>query len=333
MALTGPAGAGKTTLFKALTAGRGADGVGMVDVPDERLVRLADTVHPKRIVHAQVRVIDAPPGSSAQRMAAAREADVVVKVVRAFGATPDPVGDLESIELDMALNDLATVERRIEALAKEVRAGRKEAAQQLATLERAKVHLDQGHGLDSLALDGDERGHLAPAFPVSLIPSVVVVNVAEDQLGDAQALADQVAAHFAGRRPTVIACQLEMELALLPGADQAAMRETYGLTASALGELTREVWAAGGLMTFFTAGEPEARAWPCAAGAFAPVAAGVIHSDFEKSFIRAEVTSVEEFVAAGGMEALRAQGKLRVEGRDYHVQDGDVVFFRVGRSR
>jgi len=109
------------------------------------------------------------------------------------------------------------------------------------------------------------------------------------------------------------------------------MRATYGLDGSALGAIARAVWEAGGLITYFTAGEPEVRAWPCERDAPAPVAAGVIHSDFEKSFIRAEVTSVDELVAAGSMEALRAAGKLRIEGREYRVQDGDVVFFRVGR--
>src|SRR2546428_238979 len=222
VAVVGPPGAGKTTLFHALTAGRASDGVGMVDVPDERLDRLAAAVKPKRVVPAQVRVADAPPGSRAQRIAAAREADVVVKVVRGFGPEPDPVGDLEGIELDLALTDLATVERRLRA----------------------------GYGLPP---------------------------------------------------------------------------------ESGLGRVARAVWTAGGLITFFTAGEPEARAWPCERNAPAPVAAGVIHSDFEKHFIRAEVTSVDELVAAGSMEALRAAGKLRVEGREYTVKDGDVVFFRVGR--
>src|SRR5215472_13029885 len=126
VAIIGPAGSGKTALFNALTGGRGADGVGMVDVPDGRLQRLADAVHPKKIVPAQVRVADAPPGSRAQRIAAAREADVVVKVLRCFGPEPDPVGELESIELDLALTDLASVEKRLELVGREVRAGRRE---------------------------------------------------------------------------------------------------------------------------------------------------------------------------------------------------------------
>src|SRR5207237_134037 len=171
VAIVGPPGAGKTTMFHALTAGRGSDGVGMADVPDERLDRLAVAVKPKRVVPAQVRVADAPPGSRAQRIAAAREADVVIKVVRGFGPEPDPAGDLEGIELDLALTDLATVERRLEIVGREVRAGKKEGAAELATLERARVHLDAGRGLSSLGLDPEERGLLATLFSVSLKPA------------------------------------------------------------------------------------------------------------------------------------------------------------------
>src|SRR5438445_572998 len=210
-ALVGPAGSGKSTLFKALTAGRGADGVGMVDVPDERLQRLADAVKPLKVTPAQVRVEDTPPGSRAQRVAFARQADVLVKVARCFGPDPQPVGELEAGE-------------------------------------------------------------------------------------------------------------------------QAEMRAGYGIDESGLGRIARAVWEAGGLITYFTAGEPEVRAWPCERDAPAPVAASKIHTDFEKHFIRAEVTSVDELVAAGSMDALRAAGKLRVEGREYRVKDGDVVFFRVGRA-
>src|SRR5262245_44556805 len=171
VAIVGPVGSGKTTLFHAL-AGRGSDGVGMVDVPDERLGRLADAVHPKRIVPAQVRLTDAPPGSRAQRIAAAREADAVIKLVRGFGPDPDPTGDLEGIELDLALTDLATIERRLDAVGREVRAGKKQGAAELALLERAKGHLDLGQGLATLELDADSMAALQPLFLVSAKPSV-----------------------------------------------------------------------------------------------------------------------------------------------------------------
>jgi len=332
VAIVGPVGSGKTTLFHAL-AGRGSDGVGMVDVPDGRLSRLADAVHPKRIVPAQVRLTDALPGSRAQRIAAAREADAVIKVVRGFGPDPDPAGDLEGIELDLALTDLATVEKRLDAVGREVRAGRKRGAAELAVLERAKDHLDQGHGLATLELDEESTALLAPLFMVSAKPSVVIANVGEERLPDGGDLAQRVRA-LAGERgwaALVVDAQLEAELAELEPEDAAAMRETYGLSGSSLDAVARAVWDASGLITFFTAGEPEVRAWPCERESPAPIAAGLIHSDFEKNFIRAEVTSVDELVEAGSMEALRAAGRLRVEGREYRVRDGDVVFFRVGR--
>jgi ribosome-binding ATPase YchF (GTP1/OBG family) len=333
IAIVGPPGSGKTTLFNALTGGRGADGVGMVDVPDERLDRLAAAVHPKRVVPAQVRLADAPPGSRAQRIAAAREADVVVKVVRCFGPEPDPVGELEGFELDLALTDLASVEKRLDVVGREVRGGRKHGAGELAALERAKAHLDEGRALSALALDEETAGHLSSVFPVSAKPSVVIANVGDDLLPDGGELAERVRTYAAERgwRSLVVDARLEAELRELEPDDAHEMRQMYGLTNVSLDAVARAVWDAGGLITFFTAGEPEARAWPCEAEAPAPVAAGVIHSDFEKHFIRAEVTSVDELVDAGSMEALRAAGRLRVEGRDYRVRDGDVMFFRVGR--
>ena len=333
VAIVGALGAGKTTLFNALTGGRGADGVGMVDVPDARLQQLADAVHPKKVVPAQVRVADAPAGSRAQRIAAAREADVVLKVARCFGLEADPAGELEGLELDLALTDLATVEKRIEVVGKEVRTGRKGGAEELATLEKAKAHLDGGRGLRSLPLSAEEEEHLKAIFPVSSKPAVFVANVADSLLpeGGEPARRVQGIAEAEGAQAIALSAQLELELAELEPAEAEEYRATYGLREPSLALVARAVWDAGGLITYFTAGEPEVRAWPCPAGAPAPVAAAVIHTDFEKHFIRAEVTSVEELVAAGSMDALRAAGKLRVEGRDYRVRDGDVVFFRIGK--
>lgn len=324
VALAGPQGSGKTALFDALTRGRGADGVGMVDVPDERLDRLAAAVNPKKVVPAQIRVVDAPPGSRAQRIAAAREADVVLLVLRCFGAAPDPAGDLESITLDMVVTDLATVEKRQEAVARELRGGHKDAAAEAETLERAKAHLDSGLPLRTLDLEPERRAHLVSIFAVSAKPAVIVANLEDPstrpELG------------FPSELPVLyLSAQLEKELSELDPEEAAELRAGYGIAESGLDAVARAAWDAGGLITFFTAGEPEARAWTVHRDAPAPVAAGRIHSDFEKHFIRAEVTSVDELVAAGSMEALRAAGKLRVEGKDYLVKDGDVVFFRVGR--
>ena len=333
VAIVGPAGSGKTTLFNALTAGRGADGVGMVDVPDARLARLAEAVNPAKTTAAQVRVEDTPPGSRAQRVAFARQADVLVKVGRCFGPEPDPAAELEEFALDLVLGDLASVERRLDVVAREGRAGKKDAQAETEVLALAKAHLDLGLQLRTMSLEADQRAILLGIFPVTLKPTVYVANAPEDAPSGGGAAAAKVAGLAAGEGAPSIAlsARLEAELAELDPAEQAEMRAGYGVDESGLGRIARAVWEAGGLITYFTAGEPEVRAWPCERDAPAPVAASKIHTDFEKHFIRAEVTSVDELVAAGSMDALRAAGKLRVEGRDYRVQDGDVVFFRIGR--
>jgi hypothetical protein len=333
VAIVGPAGSGKTTLFKALTAGRGADGVGMVDVPDGRLQRLAEAVKPVKVTPAQVRVEDTPPGSRAQRVAFARQSDVLVKVVRCFGPDPQPVAELEEFALDLVLADLASVERRLELVAKEVRAGKKDAVAENEVLLVAKAHLDAGQSLRTLALEREQRELLNGVFPVTLKPAVYVANAADELLPAGGATAPKVSRLAATENAPaiVLSARLEAELGELEDSEQAEMRASYGIDESGLGRIARAVWEAGGLITYFTAGEPEVRAWPCERDALAPVAAGKIHTDFVQHFIRAEVTSVDELVAAGSMEALRAAGKLRIEGREYRVQDGDVVFFRIGR--
>lgn len=334
VAIVGPTGSGKTTLFNALTSGRGADGVGMVDVPDERLDRLAVAVKPLKVTPAQVRVEDTPPGSRAQRVAFARQSDVLVKVARCFGPEPDPAAELEEFALDLVLADLASVERRIEIVAKEARAGKKDAQSEHDVLTIAKAHLDGGKELRTLTLEPDQRALLLGVFPVTLKPAVYVANAADELLpaGGEPAAKVMKLARAEDAPAIVLSARLESELGELDPAEQAEMRAGYGIDESGLGRIARAVWEAGGLITYFTAGEPEVRAWPCEKDAPAPVAAAKIHTDFEKHFIRAEVTSVDELVAAGSMDALRAAGKLRVEGRDYRVKDGDVVFFRIGKT-
>jgi ribosome-binding ATPase YchF (GTP1/OBG family) len=174
---------------------------------------------------------------------------------------------------------------------------------------------------------------LSGIFPVTLKPAVYVANAAEELLPGGGDPAAKVArlAEVEGAPSITLSARLESELGELEVDEQAEMRAGYGIDESGLGRIARAVWEAGGLITYFTAGEPEVRAWPCERDSPAPIAAAKIHTDFEKHFIRAEVTSVDELVAAGSMEALRAAGKLRVEGREYRVKDGDVVFFRVGR--
>src|SRR5256712_4285368 len=333
VAIVGPAGSGKTTLFNALTTGRGADGVGMVDVPDERLQQLAGAVKPLKVTPAQVRVEDTPPGSRAQRVAFARQSDVLVKVARCFGPDPQPAAELEEFALDLMLADLASVERRLEAVAKEVRAGKKDATAENEGLQLAKEHIEAGRPPRTRVLQGEQRDLLKGVFPVSLKPAVSVANAADELLplggGPAAKVSELGAA--ASAPVIVLSARLEAELGELEAYEQAEMRAGYGIDESGLGRIARAVWEAGGLITYFTAGEPEVRAWPCERDAPAPVAAGTDYTDIAKHFIRAEVTSVNELVEAGSMEALRAGGKLRVEGRGYRGEDGDRLFFRVGR--
>jgi hypothetical protein len=258
---------------------------------------------------------------------------VLVKVARCFGPDPQPVAELEEFALDLVLADLASVERRLELVAKEVRAGKKDAVAENEVLQLAKSHLDAGQSLRTLPLEREQRELLNGVFPVSLKPAVYVANAADELLPAGGEAAPKVSRLAASENAPaiVLSARLEAELGELEESEQAEMRASYGIDESGLGRIARAVWEAGGLITYFTAGEPEVRAWPCERDSPAPVAAGKIHTDFVQHFIRAEVTSVDELVAAGSMDALRAAGKLRIEGREYRVQDGDVVFFRIGR--
>src|SRR5256886_14387414 len=296
----------------------------MVDIPDERLTRLADAVKPAKVTAAQVRVEDSPPGSRAQRVAFARQADVLLKVARCFGPTPDPAADLEEFALDLVLADLASVEKRLEVVAKEARAGKKDAQAETDVLNSAKQHLDAGQQLRTMTLEPDQRAMLLGIFPVTLKPAVYVGNVAEELLPDGGEPASKVRklAEAEGAPSIALSARLEAELAELDPAEQAETRAGYGIDESGRGPIARAVREAGGLITYFTAGEPEARAWHCERDAPAPVAASKIHTDFEKHFIRAEVTSVDGLVAAGSMEALRAAGEPRVGGGDFRGKGG-----------
>src|SRR5438445_2768466 len=234
VAIVGPAGSGKSTLFKALTAGRGADGVGMVDVPDERLQRLADAVKPLKVTPAQVRVEDTPPGSRAQRVAFARQSDVLVKVARCFGPDPEPVAEMDEFTLDLVLADLSSVEKRMDIVAKEARAGKKDAQAEGEVLAAAKAHLDAGKSLRSLALEPEQWALLLGVYPVTLKPSVYVANVADELLPAGGEAAAKVT-RLAEPEPApviVLSARLESELGELEPSEQAEMRTGYGIDES-----------------------------------------------------------------------------------------------------
>ena len=338
---------GKSTLFTALTKRSGLaanypfatiePNVGVVDVPDERLGKLAAIVDPGRIVPATVEFTDIAglvkgasegEGLGNQFLANIRETSAICEVVRYFkdpdvvhvDGRVDPASDVETIQTELVLADLATLERQIPRLEKEARKDA-DAAATLAIAKRLVPWLDEGHRAAELEMADEERALAKGLFLLTMKPVIYVANVDEDALGEP-------VAPLAGQEPIPICCEVEAELAELDDADAAEFLESLGLERSGLERLAQVAYDTLGLQSFFTAGPMEVRAWTVRKGAKAPEAAGVIHSDFERGFIKAEVASYEDFVELGGEAPCRAEGKLRIEGRDYVMQDGDVCHFR-----
>ncbi len=338
---------GKSTLFTALTRKGGLaanypfatidPNIGIVDVPDERLQKLADIVHPGRIVPATVEFVDIAglvkgasegEGLGNQFLANIRNTDAICEVVRYFSdpdvvhvdGRVDPAADVETIQTELVLADLGTLERAIPKLMKESKRD-KEQAGRLAIAERLQKWLDEGHRAADLDMSDDERAAAHDLFLLTMKPILYVANVDEDALG-------QQLDPIEGRQPIPICAQVEAELADLSPDEAAEYLESLGLKKSGLEILAQAAYKLLGLQSFFTAGEMEVKAWTVRVGAKAPEAAGVIHSDFERGFIKAEVESYDDFIALGGEAACREAGKLRMEGKDYVMQDGDVVHFR-----
>ncbi len=346
--IIGLAASGKTTLFNALTGGAASTGgygasranLGAAQVADARVDALGGVFRPRKTTHATVNFVDAPGvGDAASGRAEAipqalEGADALIIVVRAFedagvphpAGRTDPVRDLRNVRADLILRDLAVVERRLERLEKMARV-RKDPAEALesALMERLRAALEEGRPVLSLEMEAEEARATRGFGFLSAKPLLVVANVGEEQLAEG-------AAAFAGLEadpaPVALAARLEEELARLPDADRAAFLADYDLEASALDRVVRASFALLGLRCFFTVGEDEVRAWPVRAGSTALRAAGTIHSDLERGFIRAEVVSYEDFMAAGSLARARELGTLRLEGRDYVVRDGDVMHVR-----
>lgn len=346
---------GKSTLFNALTqAGISAENypfctiepnVGVVEVPDPRLAQLAAIVKPQRVVPAVVEFVDIAglvagasrgEGLGNQFLANIRETDAVVQVVRCFddpnvvhvAGRVDPVADVEVIATELALADLATVDKARARELKRARAGDKEAQKLVSILERLIRHLDQAKPARSLELSEEERRLLRPLCLLTDKPTMYVANVAEKGFENNPHL-DRLREHAAREgAPVVAVCAaLEAEIAQLPESDKQEFLAAMGLSEPGLNRLVRAAYALLGLHTFFTAGAKEVRAWTIPRGATASQAAGVIHSDFERGFIRAQTIAFADFVACGGEQGAREAGKVRAEGRDYVVQDGDVMNF------
>ena len=311
---------GKSTLFTALTRTGSAGGrsnVAVVDVPDERLGVLAGMEKSKKTVHAKVRFVDVPGGLTAQGIGEFRQTDALCIVVRAFGPDADPRGELAAVEAEMILADLASIESGLEKARKRAR-GDKAAAAEVAVLERAHELLDSERPMREGDFDRAERKLLGGYGPLTLKPWIVVANVEEGGslppgLGDG-ALA--------------VSAALEAEVAGMDPSDAAELLTGFGISQPGLDRVIASCYGALDLITFLTTGEDETRAWEVRRGAKAPEAAGVIHSDLQRGFIRAEVVSYDELVAAGGWDAAKASGSMRVEGKDYEVQEGDVLHVR-----
>jgi GTP-binding protein YchF len=348
---------GKSTLFNALTkSGIAAENypfctiepnVGIVEVPDPRLAALAAIVEPQKVVPAVVEFVDIAglvagaskgEGLGNQFLANIRETDAIVHVVRCFedpnvvhvANKVDPVSDIEVINTELALADLASVEKQLQRYAKVAKTGGDKEAQRLvAVLEKAQAALDQGKPVRSVDWSKEEWVVLRPLFLLTVKPTMYVANVAENGFKDNPLLA-AVEAHASREKAPVVAicAALESQIADMSDEDKKMFLTDMGMDEPGLARVIRAGYALLGLQTYFTAGVKEVRAWTVAVGATAPQAAGVIHTDFERGFIRAEVTSYEDFVACKGENGAKEAGKLRVEGKEYVVRDGDVMHFR-----
>ncbi len=311
--------AGKSTLFTALTRAGAAGGranQAVVDVPDLRLSVLAEMESSKKVVPAKVRFVDVPGGLTARGIAEFRQVDALCMVVRAFDDDADPAHDLSTLQTEMILADLVSVEAGVEKAKKKAR-GKDSNATELTVLEKAHALLADERPLREGSFDLEEIKLLRGYGPLTLKPWIVVANVYEGET-DSTALPDAIA----------ISASLEAEVATMDEAEARELLSGFGVAEPGLDRVIGACYRALDLITFLTTGEDETRAWEVRRGAKAPEAAGVIHSDLERGFIRAEVIGYDELVAAGSWDGAKAKGLLRVEGKDYVVQEGDVVHIR-----
>jgi ribosome-binding ATPase YchF (GTP1/OBG family) len=311
---------GKSSLFTALTrAGShgGQANVAVVPVPDPRLAVLTEMERSAKTVAAQVRFVDVPGGvSSAQGIARLREVDALAVVLRCFGADAAPLDELSSVRSELLLADLAVIESALEKAEKKAR---QKPGPEVDTLRRAKQGLEAETPLRDAGLSDDEAAVLRGISPLTLKPEVVVANLEEGL---------EVPPGLAEHGAVGVYASIEAETAEMEPDEARALLEEFGVTQPGLETVIEACYRALDLITFLTTGEDETRAWEVRRGAKAPEAAGVIHTDLERGFIRAEVIGYDELVAAGSMEAAKAAGKIRVEGKDYEVQEGDILHVR-----
>ena len=347
---------GKSTLFNALTkAAIPAENypfctiepnVGVVPVPDPRVKRIAEISRSAKVTPAAVEFVDIAglvagaskgEGLGNQFLAHIRETDGIIDLVRCFedenvvhvAGRVDPIEDIETIQMELALADLATVDKVLERVAPKARSGDAESIRLEALLKRVRERLDQGKPARGLAFQDEELRLLQPLCLMTTKPAIYVANVSESGLAG-NPLLDRVRAFAAAEGAPVVAicAALEAEMAGMEEADKRAFLADIGLEEPGLDRLAHAAYDLLGLQTFFTTGPKESRAWTIHKGDTASQAAGTIHTDFERGFIRAEVISCEDFIACGGEQGAKEAGKMRLEGRDYVVRDGDVIYFR-----
>ena len=349
---------GKSTLFNAIT-NAGAESanypfctiepnVGVVDVPDERLEALAQLYNTNKIVPATIEFVDIAglvegaskgEGLGNKFLSHIREVDAIVHVVRCFdnekiihvSGSINPKRDIEVINLELVLADLETVNKRFEKAQKMIKVGEKGAREEFEVLSKIKPALEEGKSARTVPLSNDEKKILNSFFLLSSKPIIYVANIAEDEIGKPEnEYVKQVVeiANSEGAEVISLSAKIEEELAALPQEERAIFKEELGITQSGLEKLVSASYNLLGLMSFLTAGEKEVRAWTIKKGSKAPEAAGKIHSDFEKGFIKAEVVKFQDLMDCGSYLAAREKGKVRIEGKDYVVQDGDIMLFR-----
>jgi len=347
---------GKSTLFNALTkAGIQAENypfctiepnVGVVPVPDPRIDQLAAIVKPQKVQHATVDFVDIAglvagaskgEGLGNKFLANIRECDAIAHVVRCFeddnvvhvAGKVDPSSDIEVINTELALADLESVEKAVNRLTKVAKTGDKSAKARLELLEQVRAQLDAGKPVRALGLNAEEQAQIYDLHLLTAKPTMYIANVAEDGFENNPRLeAVRAFAAAEGSEVVPVCAAIEAELVELDEADRAEFLADYGLVEPGLDRVIHAAYKLLGLQTYFTAGPKEVRAWTVRAGSTAPQAAGVIHTDFERGFIRAEVIAYADYIAHGGEAGAREAGKWRLEGKDYIVQEGDVMHFR-----
>ena len=348
---------GKSTLFNAITqAGAQAanypfctiePNVGVVPVPDERLNVLAKMHNPEKLTPTTIEFVDIAglvrgaykgEGLGNKFLSHIREVDAIVHVVRCFedenivhvDGSVDPVRDMETINLELIFADLETIERRAERARKNGKGGDKQFLAEAALCDRIKAHLEAGKPVRTMELGEDEQAAVKAMFLLTTKPVIYVANISEDEIGQENPLVDKLyaAAKAEGAEALTICAKVEEEIAELSPEEKQAFIEELGIGESGLDKLVKACYKLLGLISYLTAGPKEVRAWTIERGTKAPQAAGKIHTDFERGFIRAEVVSYDTLMEHGSMQACKEKGLIRSEGKEYVMQDGDIVVFR-----